>query len=337
MPESLLPCDWASLPLERVATLCPVQPVEHPAFKRAGIDVVIKREDLLHPAYGGNKFYKLYPSLRLARKAGYAGVISFGGAYSNHIYALAFAGRAVGLKTAGIIRGERPSTLGATLQDVESAGMELHFVSRKDYRNQSREALAASFGISNEEYYTIPEGGDSLDGSKGCQVWGEVSARMCPWRPTHICVAGGTGGTLAGVFAGSSGAEVHGFLALKGARDEKESWRRKVLERVAAIGSGSVLNPERLHIHDQYHFGGYGKCPAALVDFINDFEASTGIPLDPVYTAKMLCGVIHRAETRQWPSGSRLLLLHSGGLQGRRGVNLGWADAGWSKLMGAGI
>ncbi len=334
MSGSLLPSDWSKLSLERVAALCPVQLLKHPAFERADIEVVIKREDLLHPAFGGNKFYKLFHCLHRARTCGFKGVISFGGAYSNHLYALAFAGKELGLKTVGIIRGERPPTLSATLQDIKEAGMELHFIPRKDYRSKMFNMLSGA-NFLKSGYYTIPEGGDSDLGSRGCQIWADVAVTMCPWKPTHICLAGGTGGTLAGVVAASVGIEVHGFLALKGANDEKITWRRTVLDRAEAISGNGAAVAEILHIQDQYHFGGYGKYPAELAEFMASFERTTGIPLDPIYTAKMLWGVVCMAKTGQWPSGSRLLLLHTGGLQGRRGFNIDWNDSGWSRLLGA--
>ena len=307
------------MPLEALAALAPIQTLQWQALNDKGISVSVKREDLLDRYLGGNKFYKLYGHIQSFKHSKQSAILSFGGAYSNHIYALAAAGKRLSVPTVGVIRGERPSRLSPTLQDAEALGMQLKFVSRSEYRlkHQSEflENLKKEFGT----VYFVPEGGGDILGAKGCAAWAKVSLKNCGFQPTHICVAAGTGGTLSGLLAASPNIPIHGFLAIKGKRSDYDEFYSETLCRAKNL---QEKNTEALNLklETQWHCGGYGKYPEELKKFVTVFEEETQLPVDPVYTAKMFWGIFKMAEQGLFPEGSRLLVFHTGGLQGRRGV-----------------
>lgn len=301
-----------------------LQPLPWSLAKSSGIEVMVRRDDLIDNACSGNKFYKLFYNLQAAKAAGYGRLLSFGGAYSNHIYALAAAGAEYGFETVGIIRGERPATLSETLMDAERMGMRLHFVSRDVYRAANRDgddrlALRELLGRTYDDFYLIPEGGANAEGVRGSAVMGRAIAQQLmgmPERSTQVCLAAGTGNTLAGVASGLAGtnSNVIGFSVLKGDGD----LGRRVLRQQAAIGRQT----ENWRLVIGYHGGGYArKLPPMLHEFGRAFEASTGLKLDPVYTLKMLWGVARLIQQGYWQPGSRLVLIHTGGMQGRRGFD----------------
>ncbi|MBK0369955.1 1-aminocyclopropane-1-carboxylate deaminase/D-cysteine desulfhydrase [Flavobacterium agrisoli] len=272
-----------------------------------GISLEIKREDLLHPFVSGNKFRKLKYNLIEAKKQNKDTLLTFGGAFSNHIAAVAYAGKEGGFKTIGIIRGQElvsKISENPTLQFAQECGMRLHFVSREVYRDKTNpdflNRISAQFGT----FYMIPEGGTNALAVKGCE---EI---LTPEDTEFdfVCCAVGTGGTISGIINSAlPHQQVLGFPALKGdfLQDEicifakKEGWK--------------LIN--------EYHFEGYGKVNIELIQFINAFFQQTQISLDPIYTGKMVFGVIDLIHNGFFKANSKILLVHTGGLQGIQGMN----------------
>ena len=270
------------------------------------VKVDVLRLDLVHPVISGNKWYKLQAYLEDARLKNCSAIVSFGGAWSNHILAVAAACKASGFKSYGIIRGEKPAIPSATLQNAESAGMELVFVTRKAYQEKT---IPKKF--TGENYYIIPEGGYGPPGTIGIAA---VMRSFLQGDHTHIIASVGTGTMMAGIVkAARSGQQVLGISSMK-----------NNTELAAAI---NALLPIALHnqftIDHQYHFGGYGRQQQALFDFMNHWYRQTGIPTDIVYTGKLFYAVNDLIEKSSFPPGSRLLVVHSGGLQGNRSLPKG--------------
>ena len=266
------------------------------------ITLIIRRLDLVHPQISGNKFFKLKYNFLEAKRQGYQHILSFGGAYSNHIAATAFAAQQFGFKSVGVIRGEeladRP--LNPTLATAQEFGMQLHFVSRDEYRRKQRPEYLAELARHFPEHYVIPEGGTNALAIQGCQeILKDSDAQF-----DVICCAVGTGGTISGLIEASHAhQQILGFSALKGSflKDEVAQLTKKT----------------NWNILDDYCCGGYAKTSAALVQFIRDFEAEFSILLEQVYTAKMLMGIFDLIEKNYFLARSKLLVIHSGGLQGR--------------------
>ena len=271
------------------------------------IQLSVKREDLLHPYISGNKFRKLKYNILQAKAEGKTALLTFGGAFSNHIAATAAAGKEYGFATIGIIRGEELEgkiNENPTLGFAAQCGMRLKFISRGAYRDKTAvdfiEALRKEFG----DFYLLPEGGTNAMAVQGCEeiLDGGDSAF------THICCAVGTGGTIAGIInSAGQGQKVLGFPALKSAGLSDD------ICKFAQNGNWELVN--------EYHFGGYGKADEQLIAFINNFFEATGIPLDPVYTGKLFFGVIDMINNGGFPENARILLIHTGGLQGIAGMN----------------
>ena len=272
------------------------------------ISLCIKRDDLIHPIVSGNKFRKLKYNLLQAKRDNQPTLITFGGAFSNHIAAVAFAGKENGFKTIGIIRGEELKNKvseNPTLKFAEDCGMQLEFVTREAYCQKSEvfflDDLRNTFG----QFYHIPEGGTNALAIKGCEEILTIEDAEFDF----ICCAVGTAGTISGLINSAlPHQKVLGFPALKGdfLQDEIRIFARN----------------ENWKIISDYHFGGYGKVTPELIDFINDFYTKTHIPLDPIYTSKMVFGVIDLIEKNYFPKNSKILLIHTGGIQGIQGMNL---------------
>jgi 1-aminocyclopropane-1-carboxylate deaminase len=256
------------------------------------ISVTIKREDLIHPFVSGNKFRKLKYNLLQAKKEQYETLLTFGGAFSNHIAAVAFAGKEKGFKTIGIIRGEELEGKIAenpTLSFAQNCGMQLQFISRADYR----------------VFYLIPEGGTNALAIKGCEEI--ITPEDVEFD--YICCSVGTGGTISGIINSVlPHQKALGFPALKG-DFLKEEIR-------------NFVQNKNWELITEYHFGGYGKVNAVLIDFINQFYSQNKIPLDPIYTGKMVFGVIDLIQKNYFPANSKILLIHTGGIQGIQGMNI---------------
>ncbi|MFA6050975.1 MAG: pyridoxal-phosphate dependent enzyme [Methylobacter sp.] len=269
------------------------------------IELWMKRDDLLHPVISGNKWRKLKYSLDHALSLGADTVISMGGAYSNHLHALAYAGKVLGLKTIGLVRGGQPETLTPTLQDMQNWGMELKFVSRADYRILRRHKGWHELPGLKPGQYWLPEGGAQALALKG--VAELVNEIEIPYDV--LCVPCGTGTTLAGIIdAVSEQVSVLGFAALKNAGF------------LAAEVEAMLSQPRNnWQINLDYHFGGFAKTNAELSEFIEDFELKTTIPLEPVYTGKMMYAIYDLIKKHYFRPGQRIIAVHTGGLQGKRG------------------
>jgi 1-aminocyclopropane-1-carboxylate deaminase len=314
---SLLPEDWIHRELSFISTLAPIQSLSVEALARKNIRLSIKREDLLHPRLGGNKIYKLYGHLRKALIRPDLPIASFGGAYSNHIYALAAAGKSLNLTTIGIIRGERPAQLSATLQDAVEQGMNLIFVSRQDYRLKDTYAFRQTISAPWGDCHWIPEGGAGREGIEGCVELARGIIASVDSKPDIVCHACGTGFTVAGLVIGLALSPVEkinvlGVSVLKG-------YKQLTLDIASQIQRFGFQS-RQWRVDDNYHCGGYAKYPEYLASFVRSFEEETSVPLDPVYTAKMMWGIVNLAEQGVFPEGARILAIHSGGLQGKRGV-----------------
>lgn len=286
---------------------CPTERINHPLLEEKQIALAIRREDLIHPFISGNKYRKLKYNLLAAHDKGADSILTFGGAYSNHIVATAYAGKEQGFKTIGIIRGDELAhreELNPSLLLAKKLGMKLVFVSRSAYKQKEKAAFLKFLEKEHGPCYLLPEGGTNALAVKGCE---EI---IQPNDKTYhiICCSVGTGGTIAGLINASSAHQhVLGFAALKG------NFLKKDIRRFAIKDNWSL--------QANYHFGGYARINERLVGFMNDFNKSTGIPLDPVYTAKMLYGIMDLAAKDYFKPGIEILAIHSGGLQGTQGMN----------------
>lgn len=291
----------------------PTQTLNFPLFDEKKVSVSILRLDLIHPELSGNKFFKLQFNITDAQQKGFRRILTFGGAYSNHIYATAAAGKLLQMDTVGVIRGEIIRPLNPTLERAENSGMELYPMDRSTYRNKEEaeilDELCQRFGPS----YVIPEGGTNALAIRGCKEILQPEHA----EANHIAVCVGTGGTIAGIAASALPHQsILGFSALKG-EFMKESIR-KLLE------THEITPACSLDIVTDYHFGGYAKHTQHLITFMQDFYRHTSIPLDPIYTGKLVYGVFDKIRSGYFPPQSKILLIHSGGLQGIKGFEARW-------------
>ena len=273
-----------------------------------GISLHIKREDLIHPFVSGNKFRKLKYNLLEAKAQNSDTLLTFGGAFSNHIAAVAYAGKEQGFKTIGIIRGDElrdKISENPTLQFAENCGMQFEFVSREEYRLKSEDHFLEQLKMKFGDFYLIPEGGTNELAIKGCEeILTEDDAEF-----DFICCAIGTGGTISGIINSVlPHQKVLGFPSLKGdfLKDEIRNF----------------VQNQNWELITDYHFGGYGKVNEELIAFINRFYAENQIPLDPIYTGKMVFGVIDLISKNYFPANSKILMIHTGGIQGIEGMNI---------------
>ncbi|MDH1489944.1 pyridoxal-phosphate dependent enzyme [Acinetobacter johnsonii] len=268
-----------------------------------GFEISIKRLDLVHPHISGNKFFKLKYNLLAAQQQGYKKLLTFGGAYSNHIAATAYAAQLFGFESLGIIRGEELASkpLNTTLNTAQQFGMQLQFVTREAYRQKQSPTYLAQLQQDYPDYYMIPEGGTNPLAIQGCT---EILSDTDRQNFDLICCAVGTGGTIAGLIEAShSQQQVLGFSALKG------DFLSRELEH--------LTEKRNWEITDQYCCGGYGKTTPELLQFIRTFEHQHQIPLEQIYTGKMLLGLSDLVQQRTFTLDHRILVIHSGGLQGR--------------------
>jgi 1-aminocyclopropane-1-carboxylate deaminase/D-cysteine desulfhydrase-like pyridoxal-dependent ACC family enzyme len=274
----------------------------------------ILREDLTHPEISGNKWRKLKYNIQEAKKLNHKTLLTFGGAYSNHIAATAAAGREYGIKTIGVIRGEETLPLNSTLQLAKDNGMVFKYVSRTQYRENNKyeksfiESLTLEFG----DFYLVPEGGSNTLAVKGCtEIKNNINIVY-----DIICSACGTGGTLAGIIA-SSEKRVLGFPALKGGEFLKKDISRLLNE----YSSHYNVNKDYKNwdLITDYHFGGYAKVKPELIQFVQEFHQKHQIELDLIYTGKMLFGLYDLIQTTSSFNGKTIVVVHTGGLQGNLG------------------
>lgn len=283
-----------------------------PEIENSGVELYIKREDQIHPYISGNKYRKLKYNIFEAEKLNYKSLLTFGGAYSNHISAVAYVGKEFGFQTIGIIRGEElgydlSKTLATnpTLAQAAKDGMQFKFVSRSDYKNKTSSDFKAKLVEKFGRCYVIPEGGTNKFAVKGCT---EILTKF-DHKFDVVCTSVGTGGTIAGII---NSLENHqkaiGFSALKG---------DFLLQEIKPY----TIPNKNWSLNLDYHFGGYAKISKELIDFINRFKEETQIPLDPVYTGKMVYGIVDLICNGYFKKGTKILAIHTGGLQGIAGMN----------------
>ncbi len=275
-----------------------------------GIRIYIKRIDLVHPFISGNKWFKLKYNIIKAREEEYETILTFGGAYSNHVHATAAAGREFGFNTIGIIRGEEHLPLNPTLAFAVQAGMKIFYVNRSGYRSKHlpefRQRLIEKFGRT----YIVPEGGTNLLAVKGSS---EIPS-LIEIDFDYLCTACGTAGTISGLIAGMDGRKkILGFSVLRGG-----AFLIKQTEKLLNDYSGKSYSNWSINL--DYHFGGYAKINRELVLFIRQFEDLNGILLDPIYTGKMMYGIFDLSRSGCFETGSKIVALHTGGLQGVEGM-----------------
>jgi len=282
------------------------QPIS--VLKKYGVEIFLKREDDIHPFISGNKYRKLKYNIEEAKRLKHETLLTFGGAFSNHIAAAAFAGKEFGFKTIGIIRGDELQDKineNPTLSFAEACGMKFKFVSREQFREKHTplflEKLHETFG----NFYLLPEGGTNELAIRGC----EEILNNGDDDFDFVCCSVGTGGTISGIINSSKpGQQVLGFPALKGSF---------LIEDISKF-----VSKQNWNIIADYSFGGYAKIDEALIHFINQFKKDNNIQLDPVYTGKMMFGIFDLMKKGYFPRGSKILAIHTGGLQGISGMNL---------------
>ena len=284
-----------------------ISPVLNKFSQDNNTNICMLRLDVIHPHLSGNKLFKLHYFLEETLHSRHRTLITFGGAYSNHLAATAFAANTLKLNCIGIVRGERPKRFSETLIFCEKYGMKLVFISREEYQQiaalEENNFLQETYG----EHVLIPEGGFSDKGMAGA---GEITGLFQEGKYTHICVAVGTATTLAGILKNTpKETAILGFPALKGLKD--------IPERFQFLG---VANTSQLSLLEDYHFGGFGKKTPELIFFMNRFYEENRIPLDFVYTGKMMFGVEDLLQKNYFPAGSDILCIHTGGLQGNSSI-----------------
>lgn len=288
----------------------PLQRLTDEVTRQAEVRLYIKRDDLIHPLVSGNKWRKLKYVLQDAQLRGFTTLLTFGGAWSNHLYATAAAGNALGLETIGVVRGEEyQERLTPTLQFCAAQGMKLDFVSRTEYRQKDDPEFLEKLYTRFTNPYLIPEGGSTALALPGVgELVTEVEAQLGR-KPDYYALAAGTGGTAAGLVAAS--APTLAFSALKNGGFLKE----EILDLAQKKNAS-----ENLRLYTDYHFGGYARTEPELLRFTHEFEQSHGILLEHVYTAKMLYGLYDLIKRDHFPKGTTIAAIHTGGLQGRVGM-----------------
>ena len=278
-----------------------------PILQKHEVHLSIKREDQLHPIISGNKLRKLKYTILNAQQSGHSKLLTFGGAFSNHIAATAYAGMKAGIQTIGVIRGEELEKKwreNPTLRLAAEHGMKFYFVDRAAYANKTHPEFLKSLEQKFGSHFLIPEGGTNEAAIKGCQEILTLEDQSFDIITTSV----GTGGTMAGLIESAQEHQhILGFSALKGnfLKDNIRNFATK----------------ENWEIATKYHFGGYAKVNEALILFLNSFKAQTGILLDPIYTGKMVYGILDMVEKKAFKSNTNILAIHTGGLQGIEGMN----------------
>lgn len=284
----------------------PVHELQEPIASAAGVRLLVKREDMNHPLVSGNKWWKLKYNLQEITGQGKETILTFGGAYSNHIYATAAAAAACGLKSIGLIRGEERFPLNPILTAARKFGMTLQYISRDEYRKKTDQAFLSGLNEKWNDPYLLPEGGTNDAGVRGAREFG---LRLHSTAFDYLCVPVGTGGTIAGLIqATGNRAEIIGFPAIRGEGS---------LGSDIAVLSGEVNQFARWRLERTYHHGGYAKTTPELMAFIEQFERVHGFPLDHVYTGKMMYGVFDLLKRGYFPRRSTVLAIHTGGLVSR--------------------
>lgn len=292
----------------------PLQSIYEPIFEHFGVHLNVLRLDLTHTHISGNKWFKLKYNLREAKNKGHNTLLTFGGAFSNHIAATAAAGKQYGFNTIGIIRGEEQAVLNSTLQFALKCDMQLHYVSRSLYRDKEALYVYVKEYFKHKYPYVMPEGGSNLLGVKGCiEILNHIEIPF-----DVVCCAAGTGATLAGIVnALKPEQKAIGFQVLKAEgyiKSEVSNW----LEQIELIGLQQSGNPI-WEVSENYHFGGYAKVSDTLKDFVEKISNKHQLPLDMIYTGKMMFGIYDLIQQGCFKKGTTIVAIHTGGLQGIKG------------------
>jgi 1-aminocyclopropane-1-carboxylate deaminase len=324
-PSSPLPC-------------APLQPLRFDWLQAAGVEAAILRLDLVDPLISGNKWFKLKHHLAAAEQAGARGVISLGGAHSNHLHALAAAGKRFGFATVGLVRGHAVET--PTVLDLQAFGMELHWLGYAGYRARHDADFWLPWRECYPHLFPVPEGGGGLDGAVGCaEIVEQARSQLgdLGWED-YDCwwLACGTGTTLAGLVLAEAGQhavigamavpEGHGVegnvdaLLREGSRP-CEKWTTEISEYADPAKSSCLKSRPPYSLLDA-SLGAFAKTDAQLLDFIRSCERESGIPFEPIYTGKALLALKQSVQEGRFAIGTRLIFIHSGGLQGRRSTDV---------------
>ncbi|UOR04398.1 pyridoxal-phosphate dependent enzyme [Hymenobacter aerilatus] len=303
-----------------------LQELLEPAAAQRNIRLLLLRDDLTHPALPGNKWRKLKYNLLEARRLGHDTLLTFGGAYSNHMAAVAAAGPLHGFRTVGVVRGEPTLPLNPTLAQAQAHGMQLRYLDRATYRRKTEPAVVAELLHEVGPAYVVPEGGSNTLALPGCaELVTELAAET---DFDYLCVACGTGGTLAGLLTGLAGTrQAVGVAVLKNA-----DFLRADIEALTLASAGTTYTNWQLQT--AYHLGGYAAYSAELMAFIQQFQARHGVLLDPVYTGKLLYAVLDLLTQDYFAPGSTVVAVHTGGLQGWQGFRQRFAhrSAWWPEV-----
>ena len=302
----------------------PVQEIQSPLLTKHQVRLYIKRDDMLDIDISGNKWRKLKYNLLAAKKQNYTSLLSFGGAYSNHIVALAAAGQRFGFATIGVIRGEQSYENNSSLSYARSCGMTLHFVTREQYRNKTDPGFLDGLKKKYGQFYLLPEGGSNHLALEGCSEIVLELEQQLEEMPDYVVIACGTAGTLSGLITSKQKKIKYiGVAVLKNAGFLDDDVR----EFLQSSKSSQALN---WSINTDYHFGGYAKYSEKLIDFIQGFNENFGVQLEPVYTGKMFYALFDLLEQGFFPAGCKIVAVHTGGLQGLNGL----PSAVRSKILG---
>ncbi|MEH2286622.1 1-aminocyclopropane-1-carboxylate deaminase/D-cysteine desulfhydrase [Nostoc sp.] len=301
----------------------PIQQINSEISCNAGVDLYVLRLDLMHPWVNGNKWFKLKYNLLEAKEKNFTTLLTFGGAYSNHIYATAAAGNLFGFRTIGVIRGEERLPLNPTLSFAVQQGMQLVYLNRQMYRQRDTPALEEYLRQRFGEVFIIPEGGSNLNGVRGCtEIIGDAMPTTgYAYAFDRICVACGTATTLAGIVLSlHEGQRAIAFPVLKNGVFLAQEIETLLTNYLASDLPAPYSSPSDWELICDYHFGGYAKVNDELILFSQQFTQQHDVPLDYVYTAKMFYGVMDLLQQGFFCRGDSLLLVHTGGLQGNVGI-----------------
>lgn len=306
MPHSSLDFIAADLQMNQPA----IQSIVEDDLIKQKIELSVLRLDQIHPFVSGNKLFKLFYFLQEAKNSTHKRIITFGGAYSNHLAATAFACKKINLKCIGIVRGEKPEILSPTLLSCLENGMELSFVTREVYKHKNDRSFIENITKIYGEHTLIPEGGFSVKGARGAEL---ISNYLKGQNYTHICTAVGTATTFAGIInSNKTNSKIIGFSVLKSLND--------IDDRLNYLG---VKKENDYTFIPDYHFGGYAKKTEELIRFMNAFYHQHNIPLDFVYTGKLMYGIYDLLKTNYFPKDSKIIMIHTGGLQGNNSLKKG--------------
>lgn len=294
--------------LQQLQLPSPVSKIQSALLKQKRIELFIKRDELIHPVIQGNKWRKLKYNLQLAQQQGHSKLLSFGGAYSNHLHALAKAAQLCHFNSIGIVRGEATSPLNPCLQDCQNWGMQLEFITRREYREKHNTHFIQSLHQRYGDFYLIPEGADNAAGRQGCaEVLHELDSQY-----DVICCEVGSGAMLSALIENNPFPDSRylGFSVLK-----NQQLDQHITQQLKPLNTAQT----DWRINHEYHFGGFARSTPELIEFIINFKDEFNIQLEPVYSGKMLYGIFDLIKQDYFTEGSRICAIHGGGLQGLRG------------------